>query len=147
MRILGIDYGDTRIGIAISDPFGWTAQALETIEKKSKKEAIERIVSIINEFDVEKVVLGFPKNMNGTLGPRAEKTNKFQTALESCLSDTLFNKKPNCKTEVVKWDERLTTVSANRAMHEMNVKTSKKKGIADQISAVYILQGYLDSKA
>ncbi len=147
MRILGIDYGDSRIGIALSDPFGWTAQAIETIEKKNNKETLKRITEIVNEYEVEKIVLGFPKNMNGTIGPRGEKTDKFQTQLKSYLSDPSSNKNFQKEIEIIKWDERLTTVSANRAMHEMDIKTSKKKGIVDQISAVYILQGYLDSKA
>lgn len=135
MRILGIDYGDSRIGIAISDPFGWTAQGIETINwKENWEKPIERILQLVKESKVEKIVVGFPKNMNGTIGPRGEKTQEFIDSLSKKVD-----------MEIIKWDERLTTVAANRAMHEMGVKTSKKKGLVDQIAAVYILQGFLDS--
>jgi len=135
MRILGIDYGDSRIGIAVSDPFGWTAQAVETINwKGSLDKPVERIVSLIKEYSVDKVVVGFPKNMNGTIGSRGEQTQQFIDFLASKV-----------QVEIIKWDERLTTVAANRTMHELGVKTSKKKKVVDQIAAVYILQGYLDS--
>lgn len=137
MRIIGIDYGDARIGIAVSDPFGWTAQALETISWKGNPgKPVDRIIQLTKEYNVEKVVIGFPKNMNGTIGPRGEKTQEF--------IDLLLR---SCDLEVVKWDERLSTVAANRSMHEMGIKTSKKKDVVDQIAAVYILQGYLDSKS
>ena len=137
MRIMGIDYGDSRIGIAISDPFGWTAQGIETIDcRRSLKDAIARIVELVKKSSVEEIVVGFPKNMNGTIGPRAEKTIEFIDELNQIL-----------QIKIEKWDERLTSVAANRAMHEMGVKTSKKKGIVDQIAAVYILQSYLDSKS
>lgn len=135
MRIIGIDYGDARIGIAVSDPFGWTAQAVETITwRNNLGKPIERIIQLTKEYNVEKIVIGFPKNMNGTIGPRGEKTLEF--------IDLLLQ---NVNKEVIKWDERLTSVAANRTMHEMGLKTSKKKGVVDQIAAVYILQGYLDS--
>jgi putative Holliday junction resolvase len=135
MRILGIDYGDSRIGIAVSDPFGWTAQGLETINNKSGSNAsISEILKLIDEYKVEKIVVGLPRNMNGTLGPRGEMTEEFIKRLENKTSLT-----------VIKWDERLTTVAANRTMHELGTKTSKKKGLVDKIAAVYILQGYLDS--
>ncbi|MCX8129307.1 MAG: Holliday junction resolvase RuvX [Clostridia bacterium] len=141
MRIMGIDYGDSRIGISISDPFGWTAQGVETIHLKGGlQKALERIHHLIKEYNINKVVVGFPRNMNGTIGPRGEKTLEFidmigKYTTENNLSDF----------EIIKWDERLTTVAANRTMHELGVKTSKKKGVVDQIAAVYILQGYLDS--
>lgn len=135
MRIIGIDYGDSRIGVAVSDPFGWTAQGLETIRwKDDLKKPIERIREIVEEYNAERVVVGFPKNMNGTVGTRAEKTQEFIDMLSLVL-----------KVDVIKWDERLTTVAANRTMRETGVKTSKKKEIVDQIAATYILQGYLDS--
>ncbi len=136
MRIIGIDYGDSRIGIAVSDPLGWTAQGLETINWKADIERpIERILELINSYGAKKVIVGFPKNMNGTIGPRGEKTNEFIELLKSRLEDI----------QIIKWDERLSTVSANRTMHELGVKKSKKKQVVDQIAAVYILQGYLDS--
>jgi putative Holliday junction resolvase len=137
MRIMGIDYGDSRIGISISDPFGWTAQGIETINWKGNlKKPIQRIKDLIKEYKVKRIVVGFPKNMDGTVGPMAEKILEF--------IDVLANE---TKKEIVKWDERLTTVAAKRAMHETGVKTLKKKSVVDQIAAVYILQGYLDSIA
>jgi putative Holliday junction resolvase len=135
MRILGIDFGDSRIGISVCDPLGWTAQAVETINwKASLERPMERIKQLIHQYEAQKIVVGFPKNMNGSIGPRGEKTQEFIDIL-SAQTDA----------EIIKWDERLTTVAANRAMHEMGTKTSRKKGIVDQIAAVYILQGYLDS--
>ena len=138
---MGIDYGDSRIGISVSDPFGWTAQAVETIQLKGgQRKAIERIFQLIKEYQIEKIVVGFPKNMNGTIGPRGEKTMEFIDLINR-HAETNALKVP----EIVKWDERLTTVAANRTMHELGIKTAKKKGVVDQIAAVYILQGYLDS--
>lgn len=135
MRILGIDYGDSRIGIAVSDPFGWTAQGVETVNHKGNlHRAVDRICELAKQYGAEKIVVGFPKNMNGTVGPRGEKTQEFIDFIAKKLD-----------IEIIKWDERLTTVAANRTMHELGTKTSKKKGIVDQIAAVYILQGYLDS--
>lgn len=137
MRVMGIDYGDSRIGIAISDPLGWTAQGLETIKWKADvKVPIKRISELIEEYDIKTVIIGFPKNMDGTVGARGEKTIEFIGLLMEEVDGI----------EVIKWDERLTTVAANRTMHEMGVKKSKKKLVVDQIAAVYILQGYLDSK-
>jgi putative Holliday junction resolvase len=137
MRIMGIDYGDSRIGISISDPFGWTAQGVETINWKGNlKKPVQRINDLIKEHKVKKIVVGFPRNMDGTVGPMAEKILEF--------IDVLANE---TKKEIVKWDERLTTAAAKRIMHETGVKTLKKKSVVDQIAAVYILQGYLDSIA
>lgn len=135
MRIMGIDYGDSRIGVAISDPFGWTAQGVETINsKESYEKALDRIIQLLQQYKVERIVVGYPRNMNGTIGPRAEKTEKFINML-SLRTDV----------KIIKWDERLTSVAANRTMHEIGTRTAKKKSIVDQIAACYILQGYLDS--
>lgn len=135
MRILGIDYGDARIGIAVSDPMGWTAQGVETITSKgSPGSVVKRIKELVEGYGAEKIIIGFPRNMNGTIGPRGEKTQEFIDLLSGEIT-----------VPIQKWDERLTTVAANRTMHEMGVRTSKKKGLVDQIAAVYILQGYLDS--
>lgn len=135
MRILGIDYGDSRIGIAVSDPFGWTAQAVETIYvKHNLVKVIERIKEIVDTYKVEKIVIGFPINMNGTVGIRGEKTLSFIDMIADKIN-----------IEIVKWDERLSSVAASRIMHETDVKTVKKKSVIDQIAACYILQGYLDS--
>lgn len=135
MRILGIDYGDSRIGIAVSDPMGWTAQGVETVEwRENMEKPVERIMKIADAYKSEKIVVGFPRNMNGTIGPRGEKTQEFIDLLSQRTG-----------IEIIKWDERLSTVSANRTMHEMGIRTSKKKAVVDQIAAVFILQGYLDS--
>jgi len=137
VRILGIDYGDSRIGIAVSDPMGWTAQGLETVKSKdSLKKAMARILEIIRQYDIKDIVIGYPLNMNGTAGPRTERTEAF---IKKLLEWDDFN--------IVKWDERLTTVSAHRAMNELGVKASNKKNIVDTMSAVLILQGYLDRKS
>jgi putative Holliday junction resolvase len=134
MRILGLDYGDARVGVAVSDLFGWTAQGVESISYKgNEKKLLERLEQIIKEYSIEKIIIGFPINMNATLGPRAEKTEKFIEKLNK-----------NFGIEVEKVDERLTTVSANRTMTYLGVNKDKKKGLVDTISAVYILQTYLD---
>ncbi|AUG58241.1 MAG TPA: Holliday junction resolvase RuvX [Ruminiclostridium sp.] len=138
MRIMGIDYGDSRIGIAISDALMYTAQGIETIKwSRGIEEPLKRISELVEEYKVNKIVLGFPKNMNGTVGPRGEKTIEFARLLEESIEGI----------EVILWDERLTTVAANRAMREIGVKKNNKKKLVDQIAAVYILQGYLDSQA
>ncbi|HOQ08270.1 MAG TPA: Holliday junction resolvase RuvX [Clostridiales bacterium] len=135
MRIMGIDFGDSRIGIAVSDPLGWTAQGLETIQRKGTAEQdAERIRQLAVQYGVGKIVIGLPKNMNGTIGPSAQKAIEFGELLARMTG-----------LEVVQWDERLTTVAANRMMHEVGMKTSKKKKSVDRIAAVFILQGYLDS--
>lgn len=136
MRIVGIDYGDARIGIAISDPFGWTAQPLDTIKWKNNiAYPVEVIKSLIEKYNVEKVVVGYPRNMNGTVGQRAVKTDEFI----ECLARKAEG------LEIIKWDERLSTVAANRILNETGVKSTRKKKTIDRIAATYILQGYLDS--
>lgn len=133
---MGIDYGDARIGIAVSDPFGWTAQGLDTISwKESIKAPIEKINSLVEEYQIEKIIVGYPVNMNGTLGERTVKTEKFIEKLLAKIGDI----------EIIKWDERLTTVAAHRVLDETGVKASKRKKSVDRIAAIYILQGYLDS--
>ena len=134
-RILGIDYGDSRTGIAVSDALGWTAQGLETIVYKGNMNILlNRIGEIIKEYDIKKIVIGFPRNLNGTVGPRAEKTEEFIKILIDKF-----------KLNVIKWDEWLSTISAHRDMNDMGVKNKKKKDLVDTIAAVHILQNYLDS--
>ena len=134
-RILGIDYGDSRTGIAVSDLMGWTAQGLETITYKGNmKMLLNRIGEIIEQYEIKKIVIGFPRNLNGTIGPRAEKTESF---IEILIDKFGLN--------VIKWDEWLSTVSAHRDMNDMGVKNKKKKGLVDTIAAVHILQNYLDA--
>ena len=118
MRILGIDFGDARIGIAISDPFGWTAQGLDTITWKDNLDyPVEKICKLIKEYNIKEVIVGYPVNMNGTFGPRTIKTDEF--------IEHLTKKTKN--VEIIKWDERLSTVAANRILNAVGIKSSKKK--------------------
>lgn len=134
MRILGIDYGDARVGISITDPLGITAQGLETIHHNgSDKVVLKRLEELINEYNVETIVIGMPINMNGTKTIRAEVTEKFIHKIK-CR----FNK---INIECI--DERLTTVEAHKTMNYLNINKHKKRDIVDTISAVYILETYL----
>lgn len=134
MRIIGLDYGEARTGVAMSDALGITAQGLESIEHgESEKKLLNRLEEIIKEYNVEKIVIGYPLNMNATKGPRVQKTDKF--------IEKLVNR---FHLEVIKMDERLTTVSAHRTMQELAIGKDKKRKIVDTISAQYILQMYLD---
>ena len=135
MRILGIDYGDARVGVAINDELNITAQGLETIYSKgSDKVVLKRLEEIINEFNIEKLIVGMPYNMNGSESFRAEATKKFIHKLK-CR----FN-----KVEVETIDERLTTVQSHQVMNDLNIKKSKKMSLVDTISAVYILEVYME---
>lgn len=134
MRLMGLDVGDKTIGIAVSDMLGLTAQGLETIIRTSNKIAINRIKEIISEKDIEKLVVGLPKNMNGSLGPQGEKVLSFVKKLEEKMD-----------IEIVLQDERLTTVAAEKMLIAADVSRKKRKKVIDKIAAVYILQGYLDS--
>lgn len=139
MRIMGLDYGSKTVGVAISDPLGITAQGIEIIrrEKESKlRQTLARIEALIKEYEVESIVLGFPKNMNNTIGDRAEKSLAFKEMLEKRTG-----------LDVVMWDERLTTVEANRTLMEGKVRREDRKQYVDMLAAVYILQGYLDSRS
>lgn len=133
MRVMALDYGDARTGVAISDALGITAQGLESIDSKNQYALLNRLAKIIKEYSVEKIVIGYPLNMNATHGPRVDKTNKFIETLENRFH-----------LEVIKIDERLTTVASHRTMTELGIKKEKKKQIVDTMSAVYILQMYLD---
>ncbi len=133
MRILGLDVGDRTIGVAISDPLGFTAQGITTIRRKSLEMDIEKIKEICNEYQVETIISGLPKNMNGTIGEQAEKVQKFCADLSEHVD-----------IEIKFWDERLTTIAAHRVMIEADMSRKKRKGLVDKIAATYILQGYLD---
>ena len=136
MRILGLDYGSKTVGVAVSDPLGFTAQGVEIIRRKSEnkmRRTLARIEELIAQYQVEKIVLGLPKNMNNTLGDRAEKSLELKETLERRTG-----------LPVVMWDERLTTVSANRVLMETGVRRENRKEHVDEIAAVFILQGYLD---
>ena len=136
MRILGLDFGSKTVGVAVSDPLGLTAQGVEIIARKQEnklRQTLARIEELVAEYKVEKIVLGLPKNMNNTLGDRAEKSMEFKETLERRTG-----------LEVVMWDERLSTVSANRVLMETGVRREHRKDYVDEIAAIFILQGYLD---
>lgn len=135
MRRLGLDYGDRRIGVALSDELGWTAQALEVIGRTNREEDLERIVRLVEEHRVGEVVVGLPKNMNGTIGPRGEIAMAFAERLRERLD-----------IPVVLWDERLSTVSAERTLVSADVSRKKRKQVIDKMAASIILQNYLESK-
>ena len=133
IRILGLDVGSKTIGVAISDPLGFTAQGLTTIRRTKKEQDIQEIKKFCDEYDVKVIVIGLPKNMNGTIGPSGEITMAFGKRIEEEL-----------KVEIKFWDERLTTVAAHKAMIEADLSRSKRKKIVDKVASTYILQGYLD---
>lgn len=137
MRILGLDYGSVTVGVAVSDALLITAQPVEVIKRKSEtklRQTLARLEEIIGEYEVDKIVLGYPKNMNNTLGERVERTEEFKEKLEKRTG-----------LEVVLWDERLTTISAVKVLKEGGVRRENRKKYVDKIAAVFILQGYLDS--
>lgn len=134
MKILGVDFGDSRTGYAISDAMGFGANVLPAFKSKSIMNVAEHTAALAAEHSAEKIILGFPKNMNGTLGPRAEKTSRLAEIIKELMD-----------IPVILWDERLTTVSAHNLMNETNVRGQKRKDSVDSISAAYILQCYLDS--
>ncbi|MFT8313527.1 MAG: Holliday junction resolvase RuvX [Clostridium sp.] len=134
MRILGLDIGDRTIGVAISDPLGYTAQGVTTIRRKNEDKDIEELAKLCKEYNVETIVSGLPKNMNGTVGPQSEKVLAFCEILKKKID-----------IPVKMWDERLTTVAAEKAMLEADLSRAKRKKIIDKMAATYILQGYLDS--
>lgn len=136
MRIMGLDYGSRTVGVAVSDGLLITAQGVETVcrTKENKlRQTLARIQALCEEYDVGEIVLGLPKNMNNTIGDRAEKSLEFAEML-----------KKRTGLPVVMWDERLTTVAANRTLMEIGVRREHRKEYIDQIAAVFILQGYLD---
>ncbi|WP_017755903.1 Holliday junction resolvase RuvX [Calidifontibacillus oryziterrae] len=137
MRIIALDVGTKTIGVAVSDELGWTAQGIETIKIDVDKNdyGLERIAHFVNEYQPEKFVVGFPKNMNGTIGPRGEACAQFA----ELIKDT-FN------TPVILWDERLSTMAAERILLSGDVSRKKRKKVIDKMAAVMILQGYLDSQ-
>lgn len=134
-RILGIDYGDVRVGIAISDLLGITAQGLDNLViNGSDKKFYSGIRKLIQEYDIEEVVIGYPRNMDGSKSQKTEKVDELVKGLE------------NMNLIVHKWDERLTTVSAYKTMRELNISQKNKNKIADMLAATYILEGFLNSK-
>lgn len=137
MRILGLDVGSKTVGVAVSDELGWTAQGVETIpiNEASGEFGHERLEKLLKEYDVEKIVIGLPKNMNGTVGPRGEASKSFASRLEKRFG-----------IPTILWDERLTTMAAERVLLEADVSRKKRKKVIDKMAASFILQSYLDSQ-
>jgi putative Holliday junction resolvase len=133
MRTMGLDVGSHTIGVAVSDALGITAQGLKTLKRKSMEKDLEEIAIIIRQFEIEKIVVGLPKNMNGTLGTQAEIVLKWIKIL-----------KDKIHVQVVTWDERLSTVGASKILLEADLSRKKRKKVIDKLAAVLILQGYLD---
>ena len=136
MRILGLDVGERTIGVAVSDEMGWTAQGLETIQRQSPEADYARLLQLIEQYQVKEIVVGLPRNMNGTIGPRGESCQRFarQLAERTALPVRL-------------WDERLTTMAAEKMLIAADVSRKKRKRVIDKMAAVLILQGYLDAKS
>lgn len=132
-RILGLDIGDRTIGVAVSDPFGWTAQGVTTIKRSDLPKDLEELGKIVEEYKATKMVIGIPKNMNGTFGPQAEKVRELVKEIVKQID-----------IETVEWDERLSTKMAERSLIEGDMRRNKRKKIIDTVAAVCILQGYLD---
>ena len=135
-RIIGLDFGSKTTGVAVSDPFGWTAQGVEIIRRKEEnklRKTLARIEELVKEYGASRIVLGLPKNMNNSLGDRAEKSLAFKEMLERRTG-----------LPVVMWDERLTTVAADRTMMEAGIRREHRREYVDEIAAVFILQNYLD---
>ena len=135
MRALGLDLGTKTIGLAVSDELGITAQGLTTLERRGPRKDLEALAERVTEFTIDRFVIGLPLNMDGSEGPRAEFTRKFGTGLEEAT-----------KLPVIYWDERLTSVAAHRALSEIGASRKKRKEVIDQVAAVLILQGWLDSQ-
>lgn len=134
MRWMGLDYGDKTIGVAVSDELGWTAQGLETIRRQTPDKDAARIEQIMKQYEVTEIVVGLPKNMNNSIGPRGEICVAFSQDLQQRL-----------QVPVHLWDERLTTVSATRVLIDADVSRKKRKAVIDKMAAALILQGYMDS--
>ncbi|WP_342505266.1 Holliday junction resolvase RuvX [Sporosarcina sp. FSL K6-2383] len=137
MRTMGLDVGTKTVGVAISDALGWTAQGIETIkiDESAGQFGVERIRELVKEYDVTGFVVGYPKNMNNTVGPRGEASENYA----SLLTETFG-------FPAILWDERLTTMAAERVLIDADVSRKKRKTVIDKMAAIMILQGYLDSK-
>lgn len=137
MRTMGLDVGSKTVGIALSDELGWTAQGLETLRINEEENVFgfDELGKIIKEYQVDKIVVGLPKNMNGTIGPRGEASQFYARELEERFG-----------IPVILWDERLTTVAAERVLLEADVSRKKRKKVIDKMAAMMILQGYLNSQ-
>ncbi|WIW71736.1 Holliday junction resolvase RuvX [Anaerosinus gibii] len=136
MRILGLDVGDKTIGIAVSDALMITAQGVETIRRTSLERDLKRLQELMAEYETNQLLIGMPKNMNGTIGPRAE----FVKAFAELIVDKIEG------TKIIFWDERLSTVAATKSLIAADVSRAKRRKVIDKMAAVFILQGYLDSR-
>ncbi|MZP31467.1 Holliday junction resolvase RuvX [Heliobacterium undosum] len=136
MRIMGLDVGDKTIGVAVSDLMGWTAQGVETIRRGRLAADLERLRELMKTYEVERIVCGLPRNMNGTYGPRAEGIREFGRVVGEKLN-----------IPVDYWDERLTTVAAQKTLIAGDMSRAKRKQVIDKLAAVLILQNYMDAKA
>ncbi|PUA37376.1 Holliday junction resolvase RuvX [Paenibacillus elgii] len=136
MRLMGLDYGDKTIGVAVSDELGWTAQGLEVIRRTTEERDMARLRELIAQYSVTEIVVGLPKNMNNTIGPRGEICIAFSEQVHETL-----------QLPVHLWDERLTTASAQRTLLEADVSRKKRKQVIDKMAAALILQGYMDAQS
>lgn len=138
MRVMGLDVGTKTVGVAISDAFGWTAQGIETIkiDEANEKFGMERVAELVKLHEVSSFVVGYPKNMNNSIGPRAEASERYAELLRETFEKPVFL-----------WDERLTTSAAEKMLISADVSRKKRKEVIDKMAAVMILQGYLDSQS
>ena len=137
MRVLSLDVGDRTIGIAASDALGLTAQGVETIRRKSLQQDLGRLAELMQTYETKKLIVGLPKNMDGTQGERCKIVRDFADKVQQAIPET----------EIVFWDERLSTVAASRSLIEADVSRRKRKKVIDKMAAVFILQGWLDSQS
>jgi len=135
MRILALDLGSKRVGVAVSDSLGLTAQGLTVLKRQPAHQLISVIASILEQYDVDEIVVGYPKNMNGTIGPRGREAEAFAEQLRNRF-----------RLPVVLWDERLTTAAAERSLLEADLSRKKRRQVVDQLAAVLILEGYLQAR-
>src|SRR4051812_13135533 len=133
-RVMGLDVGERRIGVAVSDPLGWTAQGIAVIDKQSA-DWLTQLDRLVPEYEVQKIVVGLPRNMDGSIGPRGEACRKLANELSARYS-----------LPVDLWDERLSTMAVEKALISADVSRQKRKKVIDQMAATWILQGYLDAK-
>lgn len=132
IRMMCIDYGDSRVGVAVNDLLGYTAQGVKTVQNRGIKKTLADLIVLINEYKPKKIIIGLPKNMDGSCGFRVEETNKFADALKEIYDG-----------EILFWDERLSTVTAQNILSETNTFGKKRKKVIDTVSAAVILENYM----
>ncbi len=136
MRIMGLDVGDRTIGVAVSDSLGWTAQGIEVIRRDNWEKDLQRLKELVAEYEIIEIIVGYPKNMNNTIGPRAEASAAFAKRISAELG-----------LPVVLWDERLTTMEAERTLLAADLSRAKRRKVIDKLAASLILQNYLQAKS